>query len=465
MRLKRLNAGLLSNILRVLSANFWVAIVGLVSSLLFPKILTIDDYALYHTFMLYLSYITILHLGFPSGMVINYAGKRYEDIDAAQYKAEIRLLEIFLFVFTVIFAVLSYLSGNKMLIYISFAIIPFCFISSYRSLLQAWSRFKEYSVISIATATFVPVGGLLFYIIYGDLPGDIYVYIYLFTYWLIFLFIYWEVKNKTKGIEAGALISKRNWETEKVGIIITLGNYINVLFASADKQFVKWFFDVPQFAFYSFGISMRALMTVFVTSISQPLFPTMAQGKIKDEDYNGVKEVLFIFGSFSGLAYYVVSIIVKYFISKYTESLEVVSIYFAVFPAMAVVNCLYVNLYKIKNKVKQYVRTLIGILSLAVLLNFMFVFWYPDYTGVAIATTISYYVWLLIGTWQFKFIHLRVNDIGYLIVFIVGYFYIIKKMSDVYGFICYFLFIVVIACLFYKERIVMLLKRVIKSPI
>lgn len=34
--------GLIGNILRVLSANFWVAFIGLLSSFVFPKILTID---------------------------------------------------------------------------------------------------------------------------------------------------------------------------------------------------------------------------------------------------------------------------------------------------------------------------------------------------------------------------------------------------------------------------------------
>lgn len=36
-------------------------------------------------------------------------------------------------------------------------------------------------------------------------------------------------------------------------------------------------------AYYSFGMSMQSLMTVFIISIAQPLFPAMAQGKFKDE--------------------------------------------------------------------------------------------------------------------------------------------------------------------------------------
>ena len=136
--------GLMGNIFRVLSANFWVAMVGFVSSFVFPKILTIDDYALYHTFTLYLTYITILHLGFPSGMVINYAGKDYEKIDKNQYKTEVKIIGIILGSFTLLFFVLSLVLKNRMLAYIALAIIPYDLIGSYKALLQAWSRFKEF---------------------------------------------------------------------------------------------------------------------------------------------------------------------------------------------------------------------------------------------------------------------------------------------------------------------------------
>lgn len=83
---KNKNESLTGNIVKVLSANFWVAVDRIVGSFIFHKILSIEGYALYHTFTLYVSYIGILHLGFPSGMAIKYAGKNYETLDKNQYK-------------------------------------------------------------------------------------------------------------------------------------------------------------------------------------------------------------------------------------------------------------------------------------------------------------------------------------------------------------------------------------------
>ena len=447
------NGSLGGNILRVLTANFWVSAVGFISSFIFPKILSIDDYALYHTYTLYLTYITILHLGFPSGMVINYAGKDYEKIEKKQYKTEMVILGSVLSFFAVVALVLSIILRNQMLAFVALAILPNDLIGSYKSLLQAWSKFKEFSVISTILSTAIPVIALLYYVVAGILPGNVYIIINLAVNWVIALFIINEIGKKIKGVKMNPVFTAENWATEKTGIMLVLGNYVHTLFTSSDKQFIKWFFGNSEFAFYSFGISMKALMTVFITSIAQPLFPAMAQGKFKDEDYSDLKELLIIFGSLSGCAYFATSIIVNNFIQKYINSLDVVGIYFVVFPAMAVVSCLYINLYKIKNMMRLYLKTIIGILGVSIVTNAIAVKFYPDYTGVAIATVVTYYVWFFLGFKQFKFLKLTWKDMMYLALYTVGFFFITRNLSDFIGMAVYFCFIAVIALVFYRARV------------
>lgn len=55
---------MLSNIFRVLVSNGIVALVGLISSLLLSNLLSIDDYAGYQTFILYISYVALFIWGF-----------------------------------------------------------------------------------------------------------------------------------------------------------------------------------------------------------------------------------------------------------------------------------------------------------------------------------------------------------------------------------------------------------------
>ena len=455
------NGSLGINIMRVLTANFWVTTIGFISSFVFPKILSIDDYALYHTYTLYLTYVNILHLGFPSGMVINYAGKDYDQIDKSQYKAEVILVGSVLSFFAIVAFVLSIVLRNQMLAFVALAILPHDLIGSYKALLQAWGRFKEFSLISTILSTAIPVVALLYYVISGILPGNTYIILPGNTYiiinlvvnWLIALFIINEISKKIKGIKMNSVLTAENWATEKTGIMLVLGNYIHTLFTSSDKQFVRWFFGNSEFAFYSFGMSMQAIMTVFITSVAQPLFPAMAQGKFKDKDYSNLKELLIVFGSFSGCAYFATSIIVNNFITKYIDSLNVVGIYFAVFPTMAVVSCLYINLYKIKNMMRLYLKTIIGILCVSIVTNALAVKLYPNYMGVAIATVITYYVWFFLGFKQFKFIKLTMKDILYLGIYTTGFFIITRNLNDFIGLLVYFVFIILTAMLFYRERV------------
>lgn len=452
-KLKKNKPSLLQNIVRVLSANFWIAIVGFIGSFIFPRILSVDDYALYHTFTLYLGYIAITHLGFPSGMAINYAGKDYNSIERKQYRAEMTILMGILLFFTAVFTVFAIVLKNRMIVYVALAVVPTGLIGSYKSLLQSWSRFKFFSRLSTMLATFVPGAALIYYLITHKLPGDVYIQIYLLVYWGVTIYILIDIAKKIRGEETGKLFSKQNWNTEKTGIALLLGNYINVLFTSSDKQFVKWFFTNAEFAYYSFGMSMQTLMTVFITSISQPLFPAMAQGKFKDEEYTKLKDLLFVFGAFSGCAYFAVSFIVKNFIQKYIDSLQVVGIYFVVFPVMAVITCLYINLYKIKGLMVTYIKTLAGILIVAVFLNTVFVYTYGHFTGVAIATTLTYYIWFFIGLTQFKFIKLKPKDLIYLVVYSIVFFSIIKISNDIIGFFVYLVIILALDFIIYRKEV------------
>jgi O-antigen/teichoic acid export membrane protein len=439
------------NIFSALSANFIVAIVGFLGSFIFPKILTIDDYALYHKFTLYLSYITILHLGFPSGMAVNYAGKEFESIDKKQYKSELILLLLILTVGTEGLLLGAFVVKSTMLIYISLAVIPVGVIGSYKSLLQSWNRFKVFSRVSAILALSVPILAIAYYFVIGGLPGYTYIAIYLITNWIVTAYIIYENVTFVRGSKRNKLLSKRNFETEKIGFALVAGNYINTLFVSADKQFVNLFFNTEKFAFYSFAMSMQSLMTVFITSISQPLFPAMAQGKFHEKEYNDVKSLLIVFGSLSGCAYFVVSIIVKFFIPKYMESLSVVSVYFVVFPAMAVINCLYTNMYKVFGKMRMYVTTLVAILVLAITLNAGFVLLLKDYRGVAIATTITYYIWFIAGFKQFDFMNLTKYDILYLLIYTCGFFIITRIQNYFIGFVVYGIFILTLAVICYRK--------------
>ena len=137
---------------------------------------------------------------------------------------------------------------------------------------------------------------------------------------------------------------------------------------------------------YSFALSMQSSMTIFITAISQPLYPKLASGGTSKDFYGYAKTGLLIFGSFSGLAYFACSIIVKLFIPKYIDSLSVIAIFFAVFPALAVINTLYINLYKVERKIKKYVFVLVGVIITSIILNILALLLKRNYISIRISS-------------------------------------------------------------------------------
>ena len=444
---------MLKNVAKVLFSNAMLALVGLINSFLFPIILTVNEYAYYQQYILYVSYINICHLGIASGMFLNYAGKEYSSVNKKQYKSEIYLLLLVLSIFSLFGLIATGVSGSKLLLFVVLTIIPQCVIASFQSLYQAWERFTEYSIINALPKIIFTIVSIIVFVSIKQLTGDIVVIIYLAIQWIICMYFIFEFVNFTRGYKSNYLFSVENKNTTINGFLIMFGNYVNLLFHSIDKQFVNILYSTLSFAQYSFAMATQNIMMIFITSLANPFYPRLAKGDIDDNYIKTLKEVLFMFGAYSGCAYFAVSFIVERYVTKYIDSLNVISLFFAVFPAMAVINVLYINMYKIQKKFKKYIFTLFEMLVVAFLLNVFSVFLNTDYYGIAFATMLSYYIWLFYSQKHFDQISITKNDIAYLIGFFIIYYFIIRIPNTVIGFAVYTLIISIWNILLYGKTI------------
>lgn len=433
---------MLKNIIKILFSNVVLIFIGLINSFMFPILLTIEDYAYYQEYMLYISYVNICHLGIASGMFLNYAGKNYKKIDKQQYKSEIYLIYIVLIIFTLIGLFIYDITNKALLFYTAVIIIPQCLIASFLALYQAWERFSMYSIINILPRLIFTVFVLFMYWITKAINIDWIIISYIIISWLICMYFNIEFVSFTKNVTLNKIFSKTNKNTVWNGFLITLGNYVNLLFHSIDKQFVSIFYSIASFALYSFAMSMQNFMLLFITALSTPFYPRLAKEDVSEEYIKTLKELLLILGAYSGCAYFVISYFIKHFVTKYTDSLIIVAIFFAVFPAMAVINVLYINLYKIRKLLKRYILTLVGILFLVGILDYISILIVNDYIGISIATLIVYYIWMIYSQFDFKDININKLDyiflFGFFIVYITS---IIVISNDILGFVLYGLII------------------------
>ena len=73
-----------------------------------------------------------------------------------------------------------------------------------------------------------------------------------------------------------------------------------------------------------------------------------------------------------------------------------------------------------------------------------FIHFIGSYAGVAIATTLTYYIWFILGFKQFSFLKLQFRDVIYLFLYTVGFFYITRNFTEFLGMIIYLVFILVL---------------------
>ncbi len=457
---------MLKNVFRVLFSNISTTAIGLISSLIFPKIMDVSEYATYQTYLLYLSYITILHLGLPTGMFIKYGGKSFSDIDKQKYKGEMRLLLIILTSFSVIAIAAGIIFRKTILVLVGISILPYDYVKSYLTLLQAWGDFARYSFLNTLGPLAICLIAALIYVVSGNLTGSSYVFVYISVYIILFLLLVYDFLKSTKSEKAvSRIVTEDNIATIKVGLVICMGNYVSTLFHSVDKQYIKIFFDDFEFVMYSFAMSMQTIMTVLITSLSQPMYFQLASTNMTKESFQRAKELLFIFGSLSSCAFYVCSIMVKWMLPKYIDSIRVIAIFFAIFPAMAVISCLYINLYKTRKLTKKYVERLVTMLVIAIVLDGIVILLKLDYVYLAVATVVAYYIWLVLGSFDFPELKITVKDCIYLLAYFVTYYIIVKCnfFNDIIGCLLGLVVCVGLAFIFYRSSLLQTVKIIISN--
>lgn len=451
---------MVTNIIKVLFSNGLITLVGLLNSLIFPLILSINGYADYQEFILYVSYIFICQLGLSSGLFINYGGKKYKEIDKSQYKSEILLLIFILTIFTVAGLLLYMFISNKLLLAVVLSILPVGIIGTFKALYQAWDQFTDYAIYNAVPTVAFTVVLLVSFLVFKRVESNMIITSYLIIQYIVTCNLLIKYYSNTKGVRTKKLWSKENKWTMRSGFLLLIGNYINMLLHAIDKQFVNTIYSRHAFAMYSFAMSTQGIMSVLITALANPIYPRLARGDIEKDLLNGLKELLFMLGAMSGCAYFVVAFLVKTFIGKYTDSLQIVSIFFAAFPAIAIINVLYVNLYKITRQFKRYIATLFGVLILAFALNSISVALHGYTVGIAIATLCVYYVWLIYSQRDFKEIQLTTRDYVYLILFLVTYFICVKLLNSIVGLICFTIAILFLDIVMYKDSVVFIIQNI-----
>jgi O-antigen/teichoic acid export membrane protein len=436
------------NLSKVFSVNIVVMLIGIVSALLIPAFLDIKEYSVLKTYTLYTSYIGMLAFGFIDGVYIKYGGKDESNINSKQFKNEHNFLLVMQTTIMMLFVGVSVFINNNILFYFSLTILPFTLVGFFKLFFQATSNFNSYVWISVSNSLIVFALNIGL-VILGINDGYAFIIVNIVSYYLIFIFL--EIIHFKKYKSLKSEVNKPElFQNFRVGIFILIGNLSSVFFYATDRWFVKFTLSSEDFAFYSFAISMMGIISVMVNAITTTFYPYLSRG-FEEEKIKKLKVYLLLIGTYSSGAYFVFSMVVNIFMNKYIPSLSIIGILFAGYPAIIVINALLINLYKAQKKEKVYFYTVILMLLISIVLNIAAFLIDKSSASIAIATTISFYIWYFYSSKYFNFLKSNLKEICFICIYLIVFYTTSIKLNWLWGSILFFCSIFVITLAFYKK--------------
>lgn len=380
---------------QVLIANIISLLISLIMNFFVPKYLSMDSYAMYKTYALYITYAGFFHLGYADGMYLKYGGKDINEIDrkelADNYKNFIYLI---LLMATIVF-IIGFAIRDYIIVAFSFGLISANILGYLKNLYQATGEFGAYSRATNYERLGVLILTLFFLLVIKTDNYIVYIAVQVVVGVVVALYLSFRLEHKLHFFKLGKFSKKEYKENIPSGLVLMLGNFSSNIFTGLDRWFIKFLMSNTYFALYSFASSLLNLLNVFITPITVSLYNFFCKG-IDDEHIRKLKRLVMAWGLFLIAAGYPVKFILEVYLDKYIGANQVIFILFSAQVFIAIIQGVYVNLYKARKLQKKYFIEMLIMLAIGFATNAGFYAVYHSMDSFAWATLFTYFIWFVV---------------------------------------------------------------------
>ncbi|MGA9047942.1 MAG: oligosaccharide flippase family protein [Dehalococcoidia bacterium] len=374
-------------------------VISAIQGLLIPKFLSVADFGYFQTFVLYTSYVALLHLGFIDGAFVRWA-KEGEKIVMRELKPSLVYISILLLAVILplsIICILLLKSHNQV---IFLAVLIYGFISNVVGLFiiasQAEKKFKSLTAVNIAKALLVfgiivaiisTHNNQFYTVIIAMICGQL-------IFGLIMLYLFRHYLKEKVRLNVAQEYAKADL---RIGIYVLPGNFIIILFMTLDRLAVNTSFPVEQFAVYSFAMSVVMIVYLFISAVAQVLFPyiTRVKHELRAEVYRLGKPSIILAWCGILAIYYPFVLLINRFFPQYVAGIPILAVLLCTVVYGSLIQILHVNYYISYFKQRQYFITAVIALVVFVLLLASALIFYKTLLGIAVATLISSIIWYI----------------------------------------------------------------------
>lgn len=396
----------IKNIIGVTLSNLSTILAGVVVGFIIPKVMTVDGYGYYKTFTLYIAYAGFFSLGIMDGIVLDYGGYNYDELNQQQFRSIFKWYLLVHVIADMLFLIAAILNrGNEssfLLLMIALYITSFNIVGYYQQISQITQRFKEYSIARMTQSILKVAGGLLmlaiYYVTRKAIDYRLYVTLLTAIHATVAIGYVCIYKNITLG-KALKLSKSRGlvFHLAKIGFPLLFSNLCGTLILTLDRQFVNILFTNAEYAVYAFAYNLLSLITVATSAMSTVIYPMMKRNKedtLKD-NYDFLLSFVLILSFLAMISYFPLCKFIEFFLPKYNTSL---TIFRVIFPGLAVsasISVVMQNYYKTFGENLLFFKRSVKILVLSAIANAIAYLTFRTTISISVASIITLIVWYL----------------------------------------------------------------------
>lgn len=363
------------NLRYIVSANLFTFVISIVTSLMLPNFLGVDDYSYWQLYVFYISYAVFFTFGYTDGFHLEIGGEYLDELNKKKITNNFLIyISTQIIGAVLLFTILlnSEQDSNKLIVLVM-TILTGAVLNLrafFFSILQGTNEIKYY-------AKYTKLDRIIYFffiIVMIVLRIDDYRYFLFFDFicrlWVLIL-CFFKLKSsifvKVKKIHLTFNNLREYISTSSAGLKILFGAMGGAISLGIIRWLIEKEWSIIVFGKLSFTLSMINLMMTFVNAIGTLIFPILRrsnQSKIPTL-YNNLKELLIpILFSLFLLFFPIAEILSKIFV-EYIESFYFMGIIFPMFIFEALLTIVYLPLMKNFRMEKQIF--IINFISLTVI--------------------------------------------------------------------------------------------------
>ena len=389
-----IRSGLKSSFFSIIAqiVNF---LLGLAKVLVLPVILGVYGFGYWHVYLLYLSYLGLLSLGFNDGIYLRYGKYDYEDLPKPILRSSIRLfimVQLIIMVIALILVLFEPDFGKQVALIWVVINIPITGLSGILIyVLQVTNQLKKFIIYSVVDKIIL----FVFIIIFLITKTDNYLLVIgidTFSKLLVLGLMASDCKELLIGSGGNLRLAYKEFrENISVGSKLMIANLTGMLVLGFGRFVVERFESVAVYGTYSFALSTTNLVLIFMTAVGVVVYPTL--NRLDDKKYatyfSTIDKILsiLIFGFL--LIYFPLRLFIVEFMPDYVMIFDYLPVIFSIIFLQSKMQILMNPFFKLLREEKAMLKAnILGLISAIIIIVPLYLF-EGSVLSVAIGTVLA----------------------------------------------------------------------------